>query len=1045
MADLTFGQMMIRDALPEGVEIEGPVTKGKLRKAMTEYAKSNPQGYARAIQEVKRVGDQIATWEGISVGLDDIEPDYKNRDPVIKDALRKIKAAKTDQKKRDILLATQEKMIDITKSHPSDMTIMARSGGRGSIPQLMKTVASPVVATAHGEITPWLITKSYAQGLNPADAWVAGVESRRNAIASTGSVVEPGAVAKVVVSNMENLVVTTEDCGTRAGIMLDTDDQIADRYLARTEAGMPRNELITPDVVNTLNSKNIDQVLVRSPSTCEAKDGVCRKCMGLNEWGKPYPIGTNVGARSAQALTEPLTQFVLNAKHGVRLAGGDDNKLRGLSGFKVLTEVPKSFTSQAAIAEKDGRVESIVKAPQGGHYVTVAGKRYYTPPKLDPIVKVGDRVEAGDALTDGTPMPNAVVRHKGIGEGRRYLSDSLTKLYRRQGVDIDRRHTELLARNAMNYVRVEDDDSGDFIPGDVVEYNKIRSAYGKSPTRVALSKARNKTLAAPVLHYSVGTRITQSVINELKRQNIKEVEVATKGPRIEPIMKSMIQTPLLSDDWMSRLSHRYLRKTLVDGAGFGMSSDVSSTSPVPSYVEGRQFATGQQGKYASVAEQFIVDTLTAPINRPTRELRRAAQERREEEGKPSILGTIVDFFVANPDAALEDAPASAPVMRNQGVETSPPDPVLIVDGDVTPETKQASLNTVKRVLFGRGAGASGTNKLTKSLSDDTLKLISPSGGVDSRAVELGRIADQMGGVDLERTGLTRRGIMTDQGAEFVRALEEARPGVMDRVKGKPTPMYDPDVFEKVQPGLSQHITPTMYDSYMAHQRGARPAGRMVRDLLIGESPKEVLRQRYRTGGVLGRGGVLFGDFAIDPDTAREFTRYRQGKSRLRDVAAPATMEAFNKYLTFVAPGQALYYAATEPVGENESRYENVGGAVGDVLGWAAASPFNVGGLAFAAPVIAGGKAIGRALDPNYTPPQQSPQQNQELTDRLRNAYSRGWQSSPIMERYKHLELAQQHFQDYYNQLSPQEQRQLKTQQPGPAQNRPGVANHGTAR
>jgi len=1041
MVDLTFGQMLMQDALPSGVTIDGPITKGKLRKAMTTYAKSNPREYVKAIQEIKRVGDQVATWEGISVGLDDIAPDYKNRDPVMQDALRKMKAAKSDEEKRGILLDTQNKFVDITKNHPSDMTIMARSGGRGSIPQLMKTVASPVVATAHGEVTPWLVTKSYAQGLNPADAWVTGVESRRNAIASTGSVVEPGAAAKVVVSNMEDLVVTQEDCGTRSGIMLDTDDQIADRFLARSESGLPRNELVTPDVVNTLNKKGVDRILVRSPSTCEAKDGVCRKCMGLNEWGKPYPVGTNVGSRSAQALTEPLTQFVLNAKHGVRLAGGDDNKLRGLSGFKTLTEVPKSFTDKAAIAEKDGKIESIVKAPQGGHYITLAGKRYYTPPKLDPIVKVGDRVEAGDALTDGTPMPDAVVRHKGIGEGRRYLSDSLTKLYRRQGVDIDRRHTELLSRKAMNYVRVEDDDSGQFIPGDVVEFNKIKGAFGKSPKRIPVGQAQGKTLAAPVLHYTEGTRVTQSVISELKRQNVKEVEVATKGPRIEPIMKSMIQTPLLSDDWMSRLSHRYLRKTLVDGAGFGMTTDVSSTSPVPAYIEGRQFATGQQGKYASEVDQFVVDTLTAPINRPTRELRRDAQQRREDEGEPGLLESIVQFFVDNPDAEVAEAPKpkAAPAPPPPAPEESALDAAALVDG-VPMAAKQASLSTLKRVMFGRGAGVSGANKLRKALDDDTFKIISPSGGVDSRAVELRRAADRMGGLDLEDAGLTDRGIMTSEGDAFIRKLDESRPGLRRQYKGEAIPDFDPKEFDAIKPGLGQRITPQMYEDYMQAQRRGRSIGRFAKDMVFGEDPLEVLRQRYRTGGILGRGGVMAGDFAIDPDTLRSYKRWRAGKGSLKELAAPAAMEAAAKYYTFVAPAQALYYAATEPVGENESRYENVGGAAGDVLGWAAASPFNLGGVAFASPVIAGGKAIGRGLDPNYTPPQDAG--DHAVSDRLRSAYSRGWQSSPVMEQYSDLQSARTSAQQYYDELRRRRtQQQQQQQQQAPS----GVANTRPAR
>lgn len=604
MADQTFGQMLLNEKLPDDLKFDGPVTKGDLRKAMTTYAQRDPKNYVKAVQDIKKVGDQVATWEGISVGLDDIAPDYKNRDTILNDALKKVKSAKSDDARRKILYDTEDKIKKVTEEHPSDMTLMARSGGRGSIPQLMKTVASPVVASnSDGKAYPWLIKHSYAQGLSPSETWVSGSEARRNAIASTGSVVEPGAVAKVVVSNMEDLVVTKGDCGTRAGVKKSVDDpNIVDRYLAQSAGPFSYNELVTPDVVQTLKKKRIKEVDVRSPMTCDINDGVCQKCMGQNSWGKDYEIGMNVGSRSAQALTEPLTQFVLNAKHGVRMVGGNkkDTKLRGLDGFRTLTEVPKSFTEKAALAKHDGRVTKVTEAPQGGHNIFVDGTRHYTPPGLDPKVKQGDRVEKGDALSYGTPMPDEVVESKGVGEGRRYLSTALNDLYQRQGVDIDHRHTELLARKAMNYVRIEDDPTDTLIEGDVVPFEKVKPLYRKSQNEVDLEEAEGKYLAGPVLHYTEGTRITPSVVSKLRENNVKSVAVAKKAPEFTPIMKSMIRTPLLKEDWMSRLSHRYLKKTLTEGAGFGYESDTESTNPVPAYISRSDFGHKPSGKYASL-------------------------------------------------------------------------------------------------------------------------------------------------------------------------------------------------------------------------------------------------------------------------------------------------------------------------------------------------------------------------------------------------------------------------------------------------------------
>lgn len=625
----TYGQILFEQNLPSGVQVDGPATKKTLNKAMAAYAKQDPRGYVDVIQRVKMFGDEVATYEGISVGLDDIVPDRKRRDPIMQDALKRIRAAKTDEERRKIIQETEGKIHDITGLHPSDMTLMAKSGGRGSINQLMKTVASPVAATdATGAVVPWLITKSYSEGLKPSEVWVAGAEARRNAIASTGSVVEPGAVAKVVVSNMEDLVVTSDDCKTTNGIRKSVKDpNIVDRYLVTAAGGTPAGTLITSAVVSDLIKKRVEEVTVRSPMTCEVVGSVCQKCMGLNEWGKPYAVGTNVGVRSAQAMTEPLTQFSLNAKHGVRLSGDGKGKLTGLTGFRVLTEVPKSFLDKATLAKHDGSVTRVVEAPQGGHFIYVGETQHYSNPGLKPRVMAGQIVEKGDALTEGVAMPNELVASKGMGAGRSYLSDQLNDLYERQGVQIDHRHTELLARKAINYVEIDKDPTNTFLEGDVVRFDKVQGEMRKRGKDTPLKEAAGKTLAAPALHFSEGTRITPSVVQALTRAGVTSVRAVDKGLEFTPVMKSMIQTPLLSDDWMSRLSHRYLKKTLLDGAGIGMVSDMASTAPIPAYVGSMNFGQGEGGKYAAVGGGFIRKMLLGSGTTATSKV------------KPRVLGT----------------------------------------------------------------------------------------------------------------------------------------------------------------------------------------------------------------------------------------------------------------------------------------------------------------------------------------------------------------------------------------------------------------------
>jgi hypothetical protein len=910
MASETFGQMLLNDALPGEMRLQGPVTKKVLSEALSEYARNDPQGYAKAIQKVKWVGDEVSTLEGISVGLADIAPDYARRDPIMKDALRQMKATNSDAAKRKILLDTQASILATVSHHPSDMTLMARSGGRGSMAQLMKTVASPVVSTSSkGEEVPWLITKSYSQGLSSADAWVTGAESRRNAIASTGSVVEPGAVAKVVVTNMENLVITIPDCRTTMGVLLPTGDQTLDRYLARTESGYAAGELVTPQVLSDLKKKGATRILVRSPSTCTADDGVCQKCMGLNEWGKPFQIGSNVGVRSAQALTEPLTQFALNAKHGVRMAGGRSRAPSGLTGFRTYTEIPKSFTDRAALSEMDGVVTSVAKAPQGGWNIKVGTKNYYIPPGLRPIVKERQKVEAGDALSDGTPMPDDVMRLKGVGAGRQYMADSLTSLYNRQGVDIDRRHSELLARSAMNYVKITSDPTNTFIRGDVVNFKDVQKAYKKDTTEVPLKDAKGKLLGDGILHFTVGTRVTDSVLKELKDAGIQSISVSKSAPKFDPLMKSIIQTPLLSDDWMSRLSHRYLRKTLVEGAGMGAMSDYASTSPSVAFAMGTPFGTGENGKYASEYDE-----------------------------------------IAEYEDALEK---------------------LAVLGKVLP--------MAKKVLFGGGEKA-----LTglKHISTSGLS----TGGIENSAHLARRMSKNMGGLNLEAAGMTRGGEITNEGINVMNKVQGMRSpkGWMGTLSGsKAGPSYSAEGLDEILPGVSKHITPQHFQKWDDKNTLGWRTGKTLQDMAFGASPLQAMKQRYQHGGMVGKGGVLTGDFAIDPDTIRTLKNFRT-KSPQRaangklynmrnasgvDVATALGSEAMNKTFTIGAPAAGLYAAATNPVGEGESRMGNIGRGLGDVVGFSAMSPLGyVGGVYGATPFGTAGQMLGEKMDKNYVPP-----------------------------------------------------------------------------
>jgi len=598
MTTQTFGRYLLNQHIPKDYQLSGESGKKELRTKMNALAKKDPVAYVKTITDLKREGDFLATMSGLSVGLDDISP-APTRDEVLKPLVSAFNRAQTDKQRRRIAEQAQEKLLSTVSKHPGSMTQQVKSGARGKPVQYMKIVASPAAARdSYGYTEPWLITRSYAEGLRPSDYWVAGNEAILDTIKSTVSVSEPGELTKVLMSNMADTLVIEIDCGTHNGISLNvSDSNILDRYLARDTGRFKRNTLITSQVQTALKKAGKQKILVRSPMTCESDDGVCQKCQGLDEKGNPQELGVNVGVRAASALGEPLSQFALDAKHGVRTAKGDRARLQGVSGFRQIIESPQQFLNKATLAEHGGNVDKIETAPQGGHFVYVNAKKHFVPPNLQVTAKKGDSIEPGDSLSEGIPKPDEIVRYKGLGAGRQYLVNTLRDLYANQGRDLDQRHFELLAKNELNHVRVLEDPGNNFLKGDVVSYNALRSTLAKQSKEIPINESLGQVLGKPYFHFSVGQRITPAVLHYLKKEGLKSVLIASKAPNVEFIMKPATRAPLLNPDWMARLGHRYLKTTLKEAAHFGDISNLQGTHPVPAYAAGVNFGQGKQGRY----------------------------------------------------------------------------------------------------------------------------------------------------------------------------------------------------------------------------------------------------------------------------------------------------------------------------------------------------------------------------------------------------------------------------------------------------------------
>ena len=282
-----------------------------------------------------------------------------------------------------------------------------------------------------------------------------------------------------------------------------------------------------------------------------------------------------------------------SAKHSAGVVGAA--RETGVQGFKAinqLVQIPKSFQNAAALAELDGRVSRIEEAPQGGNYVWVNDERHYAHPGVDLRVKVGDKVEAGDVLSAGIPNPADIVRHKHVGEGRRYLSEQLRRTLLENGIAANRRNTELVARGLINHVRVVEVDGVDgALPDDLVSYDDLARTYRPRFGNITATPpaARGKYLEKPVLHYSIGTRVTPSVIKQLKRHKIGQVTAHADPPSFEPHMVRAMETTLHDPDWFRRLQGFYIGKGFLDAVQRGGSSEIHGQNWGHSLAEGRDF------------------------------------------------------------------------------------------------------------------------------------------------------------------------------------------------------------------------------------------------------------------------------------------------------------------------------------------------------------------------------------------------------------------------------------------------------------------------
>lgn len=607
MPDLTVGQLLVNEVLPPELrDYTKVMDSGALESTLGEIVKRHPDKFRDISAKLMRLGNRASVASGVTLRLSDTLPTFDRSlvYSMLDEQEEKIRKAKglSDDERAALLDKLYSEATDtmfnsafdtaLKKGNP--FALQVKSKARGNKAQLGAMIASPGVYTdTKGNLVPMFIRHSYADGLTPAELWAGSYGARNGVVAGKQATRKGGELGKLLASAAIDQVVTEEDCGSPYGMPVSaTDKDNIGSVLAYDAGGHKAGEVITKATIQDFVRDGVKDIAVRSPVTCQAKRGICSHCAGIRENGKFPELGYNLGVNAASALSEKIAQAGLRTKHSGRLTSGA-GRYQGFDLIKALARVPENFPYKAAVAPKDGEVDSIKEAPQGGTYITVGGERIYVAPGYDLKVKQGDHVEAGDQLSDGVLDPKDVVKYKGVGEGRRYFTERFTQAFRDSGYPAHRRNVESVARALVDHVQIENEDvEGRLLPGDVTTYTNWASGYTPRPDTVKgpAKSMIGKYLEQPALHYTIGTKITKRVADELDRFGRGSEVYANANPiDVTPVMQSIVKSTGTDKDWMSRLGTTYLKSRLLEDAQHGSTADIHSTSPIPGLAKGVEF------------------------------------------------------------------------------------------------------------------------------------------------------------------------------------------------------------------------------------------------------------------------------------------------------------------------------------------------------------------------------------------------------------------------------------------------------------------------
>ncbi|MCL2335913.1 MAG: DNA-directed RNA polymerase subunit beta', partial [Firmicutes bacterium] len=569
MVETTVGRLIFNQVLPKGEPYFNTVTdKKSLSKIVDDsYRKYGFAATGELLDGIKKLGFQYATKGGLTIGNADIIIPVQKKD-ILADADKQVNQVENqyrrglitdDERYRKVIAIWNSAIKQVTDALVNSLDkfnpiyMMANSGARGNIQQIRQLAGMRgLMADPSGRIIDLPIKANFREGLTVLEYFISTHGARKGLADTALRTADSGYLTRRLVDVAQDVIVREIDCGTQEGIYVQEikdgsevieklDDRIIGR-LAREDLIHPvtgevivaENEIIEHEHAEIVLAVGIQKVKIRSVLTCNSRYGVCKNCYGRNlATGQTVDIGEAVGTIAAQSIGEPGTQLTMRTFHTGGVAG--DDITQGLPRVEELFEARKP-KGQAIIAEDGGLVE--IREVKGRREIDVTGEdgtknTYLVPYGARLKVHDSDRVEPGDELTEGSVNPHDLLKIKGVTSVQLYLLQEVQRVYRLQGVDINDKHIEVMIRQMLRKVRVEEPGDTTLLTGSLIdifellEENKRVEEEGGEP-------AEGKAVLLGITKASLAT---DSFLSAASFQETTRVltEAAIKG-KMDPLL-----------------------------------------------------------------------------------------------------------------------------------------------------------------------------------------------------------------------------------------------------------------------------------------------------------------------------------------------------------------------------------------------------------------------------------------------------------------------------------------------------------------------------